>query len=79
MLVKPSKCTPIGTYGCVVPVQCKDKVIYVDFCIAPFVVALNTAGLQTAASCCGHGKMPGNILLEDGTSIIIEFDKKKMS
>lgn len=38
----------------------------IDRCIAPIVDALNTAGIATASSCCGHGKHPGSILLADG-------------
>lgn len=43
----------------------------VDSCIAPIVRALNGAGVVTVASCCGHGKRPGNIALADGREIII--------
>lgn len=43
----------------------------VDPCIAPIVQALNDAGIQTLASCCGHGHRPGSIILEDGREILI--------
>lgn len=43
----------------------------VDPCIAPIVQALNDAGIQTLASCCGHGHRPGSIVLEDGREILI--------
>jgi hypothetical protein len=46
----------------------------VDSCIAPIVRALNDAGVITVASCCGHGKQPGNIALADGREIIIAPD-----
>jgi len=46
----------------------------VDPCIAPLVQALNDAGLQTIASCCGHGHRPGSIALEDGREILIARD-----
>lgn len=36
----------------------------IDSCIAPIVRALNDAGVITVASCCGHGKRPGNIALK---------------
>lgn len=42
-----------------------------DECIHPIVAALNNAGLQTVASCCGHGKRAGNIILKDGREILI--------
>ena len=37
----------------------------IDACIADIVAALNAAGIKTAASCCGHGKGPGEIVLHD--------------
>ncbi len=43
----------------------------VDRCIAPAVKALNKVQLYTIASCCGHGKRPGNIVLADGREIFI--------
>jgi hypothetical protein len=48
----------------------------VDQCIAPLVRALNAAGIATVASCCGHGKRPGNIALADGRELIIALDWK---
>lgn len=29
----------------------------VDLCIAPLIQVLNAYGIQTIASCCGHGKI----------------------
>ena len=46
----------------------------VDPCIARIAQALNDVGLQTIASCCGHGKQPGNIMLEDGREVFIAPD-----
>jgi len=46
----------------------------IDTCIAPLVKALNDVGMATVASCCGHGHLPGNIILEDGREIIIVPD-----
>jgi len=43
----------------------------IDSCIAPIVEALNAAGVSTVASCCGHGKRPGVIVLRDGREIVI--------
>ncbi len=45
--------------------------IPVDPCIATIVQALNDADIETVASCCGHGKRPGNIILGDGRELII--------
>ena len=46
----------------------------VDPCIAPLVQALNDAGIQTSASCCGHGHRPGIINLSDGRELIVMPD-----
>jgi hypothetical protein len=43
----------------------------VDRCIAPIVESLNAAGVQTIASCCGHGHRPGWIALADGRQVLI--------
>ena len=47
----------------------------VDICIAKIVAALNAANIRTVASCCGHGKIPASIVLEDGREIIIKERK----
>ena len=47
------------------------RVECIDFCIHQIVAALNAGGVRTVASCCGHGKMPGRIDLEDGRTIVI--------
>ena len=36
--------------------------------------ALNNTGIPTVASCCGHGKRPGNVVLADGREIILAPD-----
>lgn len=46
----------------------------IDACIAPLVKILNDAGVATVASCCGHGKRPGNIILRDGRELFIVAD-----
>lgn len=43
----------------------------VDRCIAPIVKALNEAGVETVACCCGHKRRPGNIILKDGREVFI--------
>ena len=43
----------------------------IDRCIAPIIKALNKSGFITVASCCGHGKQPGNIVLKDGQELFI--------
>ncbi len=37
------------------------RVQCIDFCIHNIIAALNAGGVRTAASCCGHGKIPGRI------------------
>ncbi len=44
----------------------------VDRCIAGLVEALNVAGILTAGSCCGHGKGPGSIILQDGRELVVQ-------
>lgn len=46
-----------------------------DNCIASLIKALNDSGIETVASCCGHGKS-GNIALRDGRELIIAKDYK---
>lgn len=46
----------------------------IDCCISNIVKALNDVGIETVASCCGHGKQPGNIVFKDGREIIIAPD-----
>lgn len=45
--------------------------VWCDRCLAPLVAALNGGGVATVASCCGHGKRPGNIALADGRQLFI--------
>ena len=69
--LKPNECCPVGAYACCVPMTVKNKVVYVDLCIADIVAGLNAAGLQTVASCCGHGEKPGIVSLADGRQLTI--------
>lgn len=57
--------------GNITTINLKSKSIDVDSCIAPIVIALNNAGIFTVASCCGHGKLSGNIALADGRELIL--------
>lgn len=45
---------------------------WIDSCIAPIVKALQEAGIDMRASCCGHGKGDGKIILQDGRILIIK-------
>jgi hypothetical protein len=48
------------------------KGVKIDSCIADLVSALQSGGVDMRASCCGHGKADGNILLQDGRKLIIQ-------
>lgn len=52
------------------------KMAGVDSCIAPIVKILNDNGILTDASCCGHGKMFGSIILADGRELLILPDRE---
>jgi len=49
----------------------KWKVVGIDSCIAEIVHALQKAGINMRGSCCGHGKIPGDIHLQDGRILIV--------
>ena len=49
----------------------------IDYCIAPLVSALDKAGIVMRSSCCGHGKGPGEIVLQDGRRLIIETGEER--
>lgn len=53
------------------------RVICVDWCIHQIVAALNAGGVRTTACCCGHGRMPGRIDLEDGRILTISSPNDK--
>jgi len=74
---KPSKCCEMGSYGCQIPMPIKGRVQGIDLCIADIVAALNAANIETAASCCGHGKKDGVISLKDGRELILKKGRYK--
>lgn len=49
--------------------------VWCDPCLEPLIRALNGGGLQTLASCCGHGK-PGWVMLADGSALTISPDAR---
>ena len=71
MMNKPENHCDCGTYTHTIPIPIKGKVQYIDFCVADIVSALTAGNIETVASCCGHGKIPGSILLKDGRNLII--------
>ena len=52
------------------------KMAGIDPCIAPLVKILNDSGVLTDASCCGHGKMFGSIILADGRELLISPNRE---
>jgi len=54
--------------------------INIDKCIVSIVKGLHHANLKTIASCCGHGKQPGSVVLDDGREILIfsEYEDARM-
>jgi hypothetical protein len=52
--------------------ESKSKYAKIDKCIAPIVRALQSGGIYMRGSCCGHGERDGEILLEDGRTLIIK-------
>ena len=59
------------TYANQVCMPLNGRVQCIDHCIHQIVAALNAGGVVTMGSCCGHGEMPGNILLQDGRMLAI--------
>lgn len=69
------KCDGCGsekTYASQVAMPINGKVCRIDWCIHPIVAALNAAGVETVACCCGHGEQDGRIDLEDGRVLVIK-------
>lgn len=48
-----------------------EPTVWCDPCLVPLVRALNDGGLPTIASCCGHGLLPGNVILKDGRCLLL--------
>ena len=57
----------------------KIEPVGVDSCIASIVKALNKAGIRTLASCCGHNKIDGSIILADGRELLVRDDPYKVN
>ena len=53
------------------------KYCKIDKCIALIVKALQEGRIDMRGSCCGHGKMDGDIHLQDGRILIIKKDGNK--
>jgi hypothetical protein len=75
--IETEECCSCSSYKHQTPMPIKARVRYVDYCIADIVAALNAANITTLASCCGHSKVNGTILLEDGRIVEIYNVKKR--
>jgi len=53
----------------------KGRLQGIDLCIADLVAALNAVNIPTVASCCGHGKIPGTVIMEDGRWLLVAKDR----
>jgi hypothetical protein len=69
-------CGECGTYTDVVVLPINGRCRTIDRCIHHIVAALNAGGVETVASCCGHGKKPGRIDLADGRVLMIMTEAK---
>lgn len=77
MDMQDAECCPVGTYRHCVLMPIAGRVRGIDHCISDIVAALNTTQTtETAASCCGHGKMVGTVLLEDGRWLLVCDEEK---
>lgn len=56
--------------------EARRKPCQIDRCISELVTALNNAGITTIASCCGHGKRPGSIILHNEQELIISSGRE---
>jgi len=74
-VVRRHGCCECGTYECQVPMAVRGRRIDIDVCIADIVAALVAANIMPVASCCGHGKRAGDIMLEDGRTLTIKMPK----
>lgn len=48
------------------------RVHNIDLCLAHIIAALNAGGIETRASCCGHGAQDGSIVLVDGREFVVK-------
>lgn len=56
------------TYGDYVEIEIVRR-IKVDSCIADKVRYLNSRGIWTEASCCGHGRCPSSVLIRPSSVV----------
>ena len=69
-------CGHVGTYEDTVAMPLARRVQHIDRCISQLVAALEAGGCEPVASCCGHGKKPGSVMLRDGRELRILPAKK---
>lgn len=69
--LKPNHHCLVGSYEHTIPMPAGGRTVDIDYCIADIVAALIASNIPTVASCCGHGKADGSIMLADGREIKI--------
>ena len=77
MIRRPESCSPCGSYECSVPMSLNGRVHSIDLCLAHIIAALNAGGVETRASCCGHGMQDGSIVLADGRELVVRKYREK--
>ena len=61
----------IKTYEHQVSMSINGRVQCIDYCIHRIIASLNAGGVETVASCCGHQKFPGHVMLQDGRKLLL--------
>ena len=77
-----SRCDGPGgakTFANQVCIPIRGRVVCVDWCIHRIVAALNAAGIETVASCCGHEMAQGRIDLADGRVLMVAVASRSSS
>ena len=65
---KPRSAKTLENQG---PMPIGRTVVYVDHCIAELVAAVNSAGISTTSSCCGHRLLRGYIYLNGDRALAV--------
>ena len=69
------QCGSAATYAGQACMPLNGRVCSIDWCIHHIVAALNAGGVETVASCCGHGTRDGVITLKDGRELAVRTAK----
>ncbi len=50
-------------HGETIEIVINHKRVKIDKCLVEYVKALNTNGIRTSTSCCGHGEIDGSVVV----------------